>query len=569
MTTVTAFERIDALLAELYGPAQARGLATELRERLARARVPQPNSRERFSERDVTLITYGGTLRREGEAPLETLRDFAGRHLAGTISTVHILPFFPYSSDDGFSVIDYYAVNPELGDWSDIARLGHDFRLMFDAVVNHMSAQSAWFHRFLGGDPAYRNLFFVESPDADLSAVTRPRTTPLLTAFETASGQTVHIWTTFSADQVDLDFRSPNTLLRVLDVLLFYVEKGADIIRLDAIGFLWKEPGTTSLHLRQTHAIVQLLRAALDAVAPHIVLITETNVPHAENISYFGDGYNEAQLVYNFTLPPLLLHTLLAGNGDRLAAWINTLRAPSDATTFFNFTASHDGIGVRPVEGILTAEELDRLIAHVERAGGRVSYRNNPDGSRSPYELNISYVDAVAAPGEPESAHIRRFLLSQAVMLALAGVPAVYIHSLLGSRNDLEGLAAAGYNRAINRATLSADAIEAELADPDSFRAQIYSAYMQLIRARTARPAFHPNGAQHASTGNDGRVLLIERAAPGGSERVLTLFNLTPIPQVVALEQGGGQDILSGGAIITSNVELDPYAVRWILTLEP
>lgn len=565
MTTDSAFERIRALLTELYGPHEAEIAETKLRRRLENARIPAPRTRERFSERDITLITYGNTLLRDGEAPLATLYDFLCRHLIGTISTVHILPFFPYSSDDGFSVMDYYAVNPALGTWDDIARIGQHFRLMFDAVVNHMSAQSDWFKAFLRGEPEFQDLFFVESPETDLSSVTRPRTTPLLTAFETASGQTIHVWTTFSADQVDLDFRSPNTLLRILDVLLYYVERGADVIRLDAIGFLWKEPGTTCIHLRQTHAIVQLMRATLDAVAPHIVLITETNVPHAENVSYFGDGHNEAQLVYNFTLPPLLLHTLLSGNGEQLATWINSLETPSDQTTFFNFTASHDGIGVRPVEGILDASDLQRMIEHVERIGGRISYRNNPDGSRSPYELNVTYVDAVANPDETPAEHIRRFLLSQAVMLALAGVPAVYIHSLLGSRNDLEGMAVKGHNRAINRAQLQLDQIEAELDDPQSFRAQIFHNYLHLIQQRIRHFAFHPNGAQRAFTRNDGQVLIIERTAPDESERILALHNLTSRPQTVALDRAGGRDILAEQAIVADNVELEPYAVRWIL----
>ncbi|HLU09627.1 MAG TPA: alpha-amylase family glycosyl hydrolase, partial [Oceanobacillus sp.] len=359
MTQTTA-ERISLLLHRLYDADTAQSTLNRVMTLLDNARLPAFEDGERFSERDVFLITYGDTLQRESEPPLRTLHHFLNQWVKGAISTIHILPFYPYSSDDGFSVIDYYAVNPDLGTWEDVAALGQDFRLMFDAVINHMSARSEWFQRFLADEPDYRELFAVASPDQDLSLVTRPRTSPLLTPFQKANGETIHVWTTFSDDQVDLNYQNPDTLLRILDVLLFYVRQGAQVIRLDAIAYAWKEIGTNCIHLAQTHALIQLLRAALDHVAPQVILITETNVPHAENVSYFGNGYDEAQMVYNFTLPPLLFHTMLAGNANQLSAWANTLITPSEQTTFFNFTASHDGIGVRPVEGILSQGELNR-----------------------------------------------------------------------------------------------------------------------------------------------------------------------------------------------------------------
>ncbi|MBN8636416.1 MAG: DUF3459 domain-containing protein [Anaerolineae bacterium] len=536
-------DRIRHLLGDLY-PEHVESLFVQIGERLRKLHVP-PAQGEYFSEKTVTLITYGDTLRRTGEHPLQTLRHFLDDNAYDLIDTVHILPFYPYSSDDGFSVIDYYAVNPVLGDWDDVRALSRDYRLMFDAVINHMSAKSVWFARFLAGDPDYAHLFMTESPETDLSAVVRPRTSPLLTPFTNANGETVHVWTTFSADQVDLDFRAPATFLRILDVLLYYVEQGAQVIRLDAIAFMWKVAGTNSLHLPQTHAVIQLFRAVLDVYAPHVILITETNVPHAENISYLRA--DEAQLVYNFTLPPLLLYTLITGNVVKLADWINSLPAPTPRTTFFNFTASHDGIGLRPVEGILAPDELAQMIAHVEANGGRVSYRALPDGGQKPYELNITYVDATGSPGIMPNQHVKRFLLTQAVMLALSGIPAVYLHSLLGTRNDADAVEQLGYNRAINRAKLEADQLETELHDADTFRAQVFNAYADLVRARRGHPAFHPLGSQRAYTLNEGRVLALERTAPDGGERVLALFNFSDQPQTV--EHG----------------ELAPYESRWIV----
>lgn len=556
-------ERLSALLTELYSPQTTESLLPQIT-----ARLEQFPARERraatLTERDVTLITYADSLQHDGEAPLQTLNRFANEHLRDAVSIIHLLPFFPYSSDDGFSVIDYYQIRPDLGNWQDLDALHQNFRLMFDAVVNHMSAQSEWFKAFLQRRRGFERLFATASPDDDLSTVTRPRTTPLLTPFAAANGDTLHVWTTFSADQVDLNFRAPETLLRILDVLLFYVEHGADVIRLDAIGFLWKEPGTTSIHLPNTHAVVQFFRAALDSVAPDVILITETNVPHAENISYFGDGTNEAQLVYNFTLPPLLFHSLLAADCRKLAAWINTLTTPSPQTTFFNFTASHDGIGVRPVEGILDTSELDRLIEHTEAVGGRVSYRNNPDGSRSPYELNVTYVDAIGGIDGSPKTQARRFLVSQAVMLALAGMPAVYIHSLLGSRNDHEGIARTGHNRSINRAKLSLETVNAELADSNSFRARVFDAYRHMLDVRRRTPAFHPNAAQAAEALNDGAVLMLTRT-PSGGEPLYCLFNLSGDVQEVTLENSAYMDLLSVSMCHGPRIRLEPYGVLWLL----
>jgi glucosylglycerate phosphorylase len=560
-------ETIRTLLSKLY-PDAVDTVYEQIRGLLAKANVPAAPPGDYFSERNITLITYGDSLRRAGETPLNTLGDFLNERLHGVISTVHILPFYPYSSDDGFSVIDYHAVNPELGSWADIQGISRDYRMMFDAVINHMSAGSAWFKGFLADEPDYAGLFFTESPDTDLSAVTRPRTSPLLTAFQRVNGETVHVWTTFSADQIDLDYRAPGTLLRVLDVLLFYIEQGASVIRLDAIAFMWKRAGTTSLHLPETHAVIQLLRACLNVVAPHVVLITETNVPHAENITYFGDGTNEAQLVYNFTLPPLLLHTLISGDARKLVAWANTLQTPSDQTAFFNFTASHDGIGVRPVEGILAPDEVAAMIAHVEANGGRVSYKANPDGSRAPYEMNITYVDAVAGIDANEAQHIARFLLSQAVMLSMAGIPAVYIHSLLGSHNDQSGVERLGYPRAINRAKLDVDTVRAELGQASSFRAKVFAGYSHLIKTRMAQPAFHPLGKQRAFAQNDGKIFGLERVAPDRSQSIIALFNMTDSAQTVQVDADGQlSDALSGETFSPGTIPFAPYQIRWLASL--
>ncbi len=391
----------------LYGPKIAPLAYERLETLLADFRQKYPDwvgkpTSARVSQRDSILITYGDMVQEEGEAPLWTLVDFLEAHLKDVVSTIHILPFYPYSSDDGFSVIDYQAINPALGDWEAVTQIGESFRLMFDAVINHISAESAWFKGFLRNDPRYRDYFIVVEPGTDLSQVFRPRALPLLTEVvqKNDQGENVKrlVWSTFSTDQIDLNFRNPDLLLDILETLLFYVGHGAEFIRLDAVAYLWKEIGTDCLHLSKTHRLIQLMRRVLDRVAPGVALITETNVPHEDNISYFGDGTNEAQMVYNFSLPPLTLHAVHTGNAQKLSQWADTLTLPSENVTFFNFLASHDGIGLMPLKDILSESEIKALAQRVERLGGRVSSKSNGDGSTSPYELNINYLDALGDP---------------------------------------------------------------------------------------------------------------------------------------------------------------------------
>jgi glycosidase len=544
---------------------------------------------ERLTQADAILITYGDQVSELGKSPLRTLAEFLDRHLRqaspdgkNVVSAVHILPFFPYSSDDGFSVIDYAAVDPDMGDWDDVARVGRSFRLMFDAVVNHISAHSRWFQEFLRDNPDYAGYFIVVEPGTDLSLVTRPRALPLLTPVQTPLGEKL-VWTTFSADQIDLNFANPDVLLAINEVLLLYVEKGAEIIRLDAIAYLWKEIGSTCIHLEQTHRVVQLMRAVLDAVAPHVLLITETNVPHAENVSYFGDGPNEAQMVYQFSLSPLVLNAFHTGDARHLLEWAAALEAPSETTTFFNFTASHDGVGVRPAEGILDAAEFQQLVDKAQAHGGFVSFKTNPDGSQSPYELNISYFDALSDPAavadEGLEIQIRRFIASQAIMLSLAGVPGIYVHSLLGSRSWRAGVEQTGRYRTINRQKLHRDELEAALADPSSLRHQVFRRYVQLLRVRASQRAFHPNGGQKILFGNDALFALL-RTSPDGQEHVLCVHNVSNEGQffLVNLDKlgvpgsGAVHDLVADGRYpvdVDGQLVLNvtPYQVLWLKTL--
>jgi glycosidase len=569
-------EIID-LLQSVYPADDARAVAQQLAARLdARAGATPAAAAERLTARDVILITYGDQIQEPGVPPLQTLDATLQQLIGGVINGVHILPFYPYTSDDGFSVVDYMQVNPDFGTWDDVRRMGGHFRLMFDAVINHISQESDWFQGFKRGEAPYTDFFIVIDPGTDLSQVVRPRTLPLLTPVATVDG-VKHVWTTFSADQIDINYASPDLLLAVLDVLLFYVDQGAQLIRLDAIGFMWKEIGTTCIHLPQAHALIQLMRAVLNQVAPEVLLVTETNVPHAENVSYFGDGFNEAQMVYNFTLPPLTLHAFMTGDATHLARWAATLTTPSDQTTFFNFMASHDGVGLRPLEGILPPADVQRMADQVLAHGGLVSYKTNSDGSQSPYELNIVYFDALSDPNadEPPSRQVDRFMASQAILLSMPGVPGIYVHSLFGSRNWRAGVDQTGQNRTINRRKFQRAVLEADLADSTTIPHQVFTRYTQLIRARTGSPAFHPNAAQRVLT-LDPALFAFVRAASDGAARVLCVHNVrgASVRTTVDLDAVGLGDagafvnLLDGVRMEAANGRLDldlpEYGVLWL-----
>ena len=578
-----ATEPIPALLRAIYSEPESALIQDHLQNLISNTRFPSHPSRSiSLSERDALLITYGDQVNRDGEPPLHTLAEFCRRWLTGMLSGIHLLPFYPYSSDDGFSVIDYREVDPALGSWENIAHLGKGFRLMFDAVINHISAQSPWFHGFLRDDSRYRDFFIVISGNPDLSGVVRPRALPLLTSFETSTG-TKQVWTTFSADQIDLNYSNPEVLLEIIDIILFYASRGAEFIRLDAIAYLWKELGSPCIHLPQTHAIVKLLRAVLEQSAPHVRLITETNVPHPDNISYFGRGNDEAHLVYNFALPPLVLYTLHTGDAGVLSAWARGLQLPSRQVTFFNFLASHDGIGINPARGILPQEGIDLLVEKTLEHGGAISYKQMPDGSQSPYELNINYFDALCNPHEPMplDEQVDRFMAAQAIMLSLTGVPGIYFHSLFGSRGWPEGMRATQRARTINRQKLWVDDLERELSEPGSQRARVYRKFQQLLRARLSCPAFDPFGEQRVIDCG-AFIFAIERTHPDLDRRVLCLQNVSGNPHTAhipqadtkRLDNGSNQlrDLVSGRVISLENkssISLRPYETLWLENYPP
>lgn len=512
-----------------------------------------------LDEKDLMLITYGDTLKKDGEKGLCTLKSFLDEFVGEAISSVHLLPMFTYTSDDGFSVVDYKEINPDLGDWKEVNALAGSYNLMFDAVLNHNSKSSAWFKKYLEGEKPYDEYYIECDPDADYSSVTRPRALPLLTELETSRGKK-HLWTTFSTDQIDLNFKSPYVLAEVVDVLLTYAKNGARYIRLDAINYIWKELGTTCVHLPEAHEIIKLCRMVLDEMAEGTLLISETNVPHKENITYFGKNEDEAHMVYQFALPPLTMFSLLSGNAKKLSTWADSLEVPGEKATFFNFLSSHDGIGVRPATGILTDEEIGLLVDSAIRNGGAVSYKDNGDGTKSPYELNINYQDALASPEDSDDTRIARFLAAETILLSLQGLPGLYIHSLLGSRNDYYGKTTSEIPRRINREKLDVDRLRAYLTE-DTNRRTIFTELIKRINIRKEHEAFSPVSSQEILF-LDERVFALRRTSKSG-EVITVLVNVSSQNVPLTIEKGG-KDLISEETKGT-DIELAPYECLWIL----
>jgi len=574
----------------LYGEAEAKQWMPEL-ERILKvhdAHKPQEmieaekifDPQKRFTEKDMILITYGDLVHGEEHSPLATLYKFVDTHNLGAINTLHILPFFPYSSDRGFAVVDFQRVDPKLGTWEDIRSMGWRYDLMFDGVLNHCSSRSRMFREFCNGNPYYKKFFICyESPD-DLtpdqrSKIFRPRTSDILTRFDTIEGPK-WVWTTFSEDQIDLNFRNPAVLMRIIEGLLFYVRQGADILRLDAVTYIWAEPGTECVHLPETHEIVKILRDVMDVVAPGVALITETNVPHEDNISYFGNGYDEAHMVYNFALPPLVLYTFYAEDATALSQWARGMRNPSDFATFFNILDTHDGVGLMGVKGILSKEDIDVIVSRAREHGAYISYKMTEDRTEEPYEVNITWWSAINRDdsGEDVVLQARRYIASRSISLVLQGVPSIYAHGAIGSSSDHELLKRTNYKRDVNRGVIDSKTVAEDLKDPNSKASHLRRRGSILNLTRTRQRAFHPHGEQKVLVVSPA-VFTVLRISPEGDQHILTMTNVTkgtarieiPLSDLHVQETRWCDLLTEQDWIAEKNkidVTLEPYDVIWL-----
>jgi sucrose phosphorylase len=528
------------------------------------------NQLDYWDQSDVAMITYADTVRDNTRPPLQVLHAFLDEFCKDIINTVHILPFFPFSSDDGFAVIDYLDVNNRHGDWDDVSDIAKRYHLMSDLVVNHCSSQHQWFKDFKDSKQPGKDYFFTASPEDDLSEVVRPRTNDLLREIETKEG-TKYVWCTFSYDQVDLDFSNPQVLMEFVKIIRFYLDHGVRVFRFDAVAFLWKIVGTSCLNLDQTHEIVRLFRTLIEHTRADAIIITETNIPNRENLSYFGNA-NEAHCVYNFSFPPLLLNTLLTGDCHYLKQWMMSMPPAQAGTAYFNFIASHDGIGLRPAEGLMSDDEIAVIIKAVESFGGQISWRTADNGDKRPYELNIALFDALQGTVEGKDDRGEdRFLCAHAIMLALEGIPAFYIHSLLATGNDYKRLESTKRVRTINRHRWHLDDVKNVLSDPSTQHSRVYGRLKKLIEIRRKQPAFHPNATQFTlHLGN--QVFGFWRQSMDRRQSIFCISNISAetlslsLMDINLIGTENWFDLISGDELneLDGSIELQPYQSCWI-----
>ena len=570
-------EKIHKYLNDIYKPLLNKNEIQELSNKVYDlfSNISENQNTSDWSKEDVFLITYGDSLIEKNEKKLQTLNKFLNTYCKDFLTNIHILPFFPYTSDDGFAVKDYHSVRDDLGSWEDIISMSKDFKIMSDIVINHASSESIYFKNFLEGDIEYKDFFTTTDNENEYEDVIRPRTSKLFKKF-IVDKQEKSLWCTFSHDQIDFNFKNPNVLIFFLKILKLYLDNGIKIFRLDAVAFLWKEPFTSCLNLPQTHNIVKLIRTIIDYTGKETMLITETNLPDHENLSYFGE-YDEANAIYNFGLPPMLLWTMAMGDSTVIRKWLMSMPPAKEGTCYLNFIASHDGIGLRPTEGILTDDQRTDLVEIMKNFGAHVSYRKSKNNKELPYEINISLLDAMKGSklGE-DHLQVERLICIHTIMLGLEGIPALYIHSLIGSENDYELMDKNQNKRSINRSQLEYNYLKKVLSNPETKNYKIFHQLKKIIQLKRKQNGLHPNATQF--TFNLGtNFFALWRQSIDKKQSIFCISNITNVFQYLDLSEvnliatENWTDLITGEKIkdIQGTVALKAYQTLWISNVKP
>jgi sucrose phosphorylase len=522
-----------------------------------------------WSEEDFFLITYADTIKKKKVKNLISLGNFLNKYCK-EFSFIHILPFFPYSSDDGFAVKDFKTVNSEHGDWDDFKKISFGFKTMIDLVINHCSSENELFKDFLNENSLVSDFFIVSNEKfKESEKIVRPRSSDISKEIN-LNGKTKYVWCTFSHDQVDFNFKNPNVLIYFIEIMKFYLDKNVKALRLDAVAFIWKQLGSSCINLPQTHDIIRLLRLIIDNFYSDVLIITETNIPSHENLSYFGNN-NEAHCIYNFSLAPLLIHSIISGNGKYLKRWSRSMPPAQEKNSYLNFLSSHDGIGLRPLEGILPEKEIKNFIKFFRKQGALFGLRKNRK-KESVYEVNITLLDAFKESYfGSDSFGIKRFILAHIILFSMEGIPAVYIQNLVGSKNDYTKVKKTGSNRSINRKNWEFKLLEEKLKNKKSINYKIFNLLKEIISIRKKQPAFHPNATQFTLQLEDD-FFGIWRQSIDRSQSIFCVSNLTNSLKKISLlninliSTNEWFDIISKKKIknIRGNIILKPYQTYWL-----
>ncbi len=540
-----------------------------------KSRYEEISEDKKWDQSFAVLITYADGVCKNGESTLVTLRELLSKYFGSLSKVVHILPFLKSTSDGGFAVSSHKYLEEKFGSWEDLKSISNKHYLMADLVLNHVSSSHPWVQQFIKcQEPGLSNVFS-PSQDLDWTNVIRPRSSSLFSQINTKDGQKL-VWTTFGPDQIDLNWLNPKMTIEFLNLIITYLSNGIKWLRLDAVGFIWKEPGTTCLHLPKAHSIVKILRILLNDLRKDGVLITETNVPQKENLSYLLPE-DEADMAYNFPLPPLLLEAIITSRADILNSWICDWPELPKTTTLFNFTASHDGVGLRALEGLMNEQRINDLLINCEKRGGLVSHRRLSSGEDKPYELNISWWSAMEDPGRDSNRfQCERFLLTQLLVMSLKGVPAFYLPALLASENDIKSFSMTGQRRDLNREKFKSEKLSAVFRNPESNANKNLKYLRNAMDVRAKLPQFHPQSQMECLSKSRGDIVVIKRGI--GSRAVFTIHNMTDNKINYRLSEYkvtklinddlNMQDYLTSCKYNSNNIELDPFQVIWLAFLK-
>ena len=519
-----------------------------------------------ISEKTSLVISYGDNIYSNQSSSMKIFQKFFQKNLEKLFDTIHFLPFYPSSSDSGFAVKDHYQIDKKIGNWSDLKKISKSKKIMADVVINHASARGLWFKNFLKRKKPGKDYFLTVNSKFNTSKVVRPRDHKLLKKIKIFE-KNDYLWRTFSPDQIDLNFKNPSVLLRFIKIIIHLINNGVTIFRLDAIAYLWKQNGTKCINLSQTHEIIKLLRVVTSLLNVQTLIITETNLPEKENLSYFGKN-NEANWVYNFSLPPLLIHAFLFENSSYLNQWSRKLPSTKHGNCYLNFIASHDGIGIRPTEGILNEKTLSSFLKRLKKNGSKFSYRKVQNKSKKVYEANITVFDALRKSDfDPKGLFfLERYVSAHAIMVSFEGIPAVYFNSLFGKSNDEAKYIITGNNRDVNRYKWNFNNITTKLRDKKSKQSIFYRNIGALLETKRKQKAFHPN-ASRININLGPKIFCFKRISKDKKQSIICMTNLSSKIQTPNFKKiGNYRDLLNSNLKFREGTALilKPFQTVWL-----
>jgi len=563
-------KKISSILRTIYKPSLNERDIDHLKDQIIQIikKFNQNNSKKKLtiSEKTSLVICYGDNINSNQKSSIQVFQNFFKKNLKKYFNAIHFLPFYPSSSDSGFAVKDHYKIEKRIGNWSDIKKISKSNHVMADIVINHSSARGLWFKNFLKKKRPGKDYFLTVNSKFNTSKVVRPRDHKLLKKIDIFR-KSDYLWRTFSADQIDLDFKNPSVLLRFIKIMVHLVSNGVTIFRLDAIAYLWKKNGTNCINLKQTHEIVKLLRLISNLLNVETIIITETNLPEKENLSYFGKN-DEANWIYNFSLPPLLIHAFLFENSSYLNRWSKKLPNAKFQNSYLNFIASHDGIGMRPTEGILNQRSLNNFLKRLKKNGSKFSYRKIQNKSKKVYEANITVFDALKkSDTDPNGKFfLERYIAAHAIMISFEGVPAIYFNSLFGKSNDEAKYVITGNNRDINRYKWSYENITKKLNNKNSKQSIFYQNLGKLLEIKRKQKAFHPN-AKRLNINLGSKLFCFKRISLDKKQIIISITNCSSVDQYPKLNKKYSEwkNIINPKInTLNKSFKLKPFETMWL-----